>query len=287
MVQPLPSERANQIIQNLQIRNPSEIYVRDIAMYLGALVRERVLQGCEARLVRSGDMGIICVNSMIPEGGRKRFAIGHEIGHYVLHVGTQLIFCNEEDMYIWKGEKTQEIEANQFAASLLMPREIFIRFIKPGQPTFDIISELAEKFRTTLTATALRYVDICNEPCALVVSKDGFIKWYRKSGNFSFHAKVGEKLNPDTFAFDFFDGVNLPTNPDKVPAQAWLKGDIDDEAEVVEHSVSLDYYGIVLSLLWICDDIRSVSRRYDDDEPEEPEFDLTNPFTPDGKRWRW
>ena len=121
----MPSKRAASIIQDLNIRYPSEIYVRDIAMSLGALVRERELQGCEARLVRKGNMGIISVNGLIPEEGRKRFAIAHEIGHFILHTGTQLILCNEEDMHVWKESKTQEIEANEFAASLLMPYEIF------------------------------------------------------------------------------------------------------------------------------------------------------------------
>jgi hypothetical protein len=282
----MPSKRAASIIQELNIRYPSEIYVRDIAMTLGALVRERYLQGCEARLVRKGDIGIISVNSLIPEEGRKRFAIAHEIGHFILHTGTQLILCNEDDMHIWKESKAQEIEANEFAANLLMPQEIFIRFIRTGQPTLNMVSELAKEFRTTLTATALRYVGFTKEPCALVVSRDGFIKWYRKSECFSFHVKVGEKLSFDTYAFDYFDGANLPKEPNSVPARAWLTGEIDEESEIFEQSLSLGSYGAVLSLLWICDDVKTTYRRYDED-PEEPEFDLTNPFTPDGKRWRW
>lgn len=255
-------------------------------MSLGAFVRERELQGCEARLVRKGNIGIISVNGMIPEEGRKRFAIAHEIGHFILHTGSQLILCDEEDMHVWKESKTRELEANEFAASLLMPYEIFVGFIKTGQLTLDVISELAREFRTTLTATALRYVECSNELCALVVSKDGFIKWYKKSDSFNFHVKVGEKLSFDTIAFDFFDGVNLPNEPESVPARAWLAGEIDEESDIIEQSISLGSYGVVLSLLRICDDIRTTYRRYDE-EPEEPEFDLTNPFTPDGKRWRW
>jgi len=95
----MPSKRAASIIQERNIRYPSEIYVRDIAMSLGALVRERELESCEARLVRKGNMGIISVNRLIPEEGRKRFAIAHEIGHFVLHTGNQLILCDEDDMF--------------------------------------------------------------------------------------------------------------------------------------------------------------------------------------------
>jgi hypothetical protein len=282
----MPSKRATSIIRERNIRYPSEIYVRDIAMSLGAYVRERELEGCEARLVRKENLGIISVNKTIPEKGRKRFAIAHEIGHFILHTGTQLILCDEEDMHAWKESKKREIGANEFAASLLMPCDVFIRSIHAGQPTFDAISDIAKEFRTTLTATALRYVSFSNEPCALVVSKDCVIKWYRKSGNFNFHVKVGEKLSFDTFAFDFFDGIDLPKDPDSVPARAWLAGEIDEESDIIEQSVSIGNYGVVLSLLWICDDIRTTYRRYDE-EPEGTEFDMTNPFTPDGKRWKW
>lgn len=282
----MPSGRAASIIHERNIRYPSEIYVRDIAMSLGVYVRERELEGCEARLVRKGDMGIITVNENIPEEGRKRFAIAHEIGHFILHTGTQLILCDEDDMHVWKESKTRELEANEFAASLLMPYEIFNRFIKTGQPTFDGISDVAKEFRTTLTATALRYVGFSKEPCALVISRDGTIKWYRKSDSFNFHVRVGEKLSFDTFAFDFFDGVELPKDPDSVPARAWLAGEIDEESDIIEQSISLGNYGVVLSLLWIWDDVRTTYKRYDE-EPDEPEFDMTNPFTPDGKRWKW
>ena len=282
----MPSEKAVSIIQERNIRYPSEIYVRDIAMSLGAYVRERALEGCEARLVRKGSMGIISVNETIPEEGRKRFAIAHEIGHFILHTGTQLILCDEEDMHVWQESKTREIEANEFAASLLMPHEIFVRFVNTGQPTFDAISGVAKEFRTTLTATALRYVGFSKEPCALVVSKDCVIRWYRKSGSFNFHVKIGEKVSFDTFAFDFFDGLDLTKDPGSVPARAWLAGEIDEESDIIEQSVALGNYGVVLSLLWIRDDVKTTYRRYDE-EPDEPEFDLTNPFTPDGKRWKW
>ena len=102
-----------------------------------------------------------------------------------------------------------------------------------------------------------------------MVSKDGFIKWYKKLDSFNFHVKVGEKLNFNTYAFDFFDGVGLPAEPDSVPARAWLAGEIDEEAELFEQSLSLGSYGIVLSLLWKGDDVKTLYRRYDD-EPEEP-----------------
>lgn len=279
-----PSEKAEDVINTLQIREPAEIHIRDIAMERGAFVKEKILEGSEARLLRNGNLGIITIDSRIQEEGRKRFAIAHELGHFELHTSSQLIFCAEKDMYVWNDEsKTQEIEANEFASSILMPKDIFKQHLQIGQPNIDAIKNLAIKFRTTLTATALRYVQLSLEPCAIVISKNLVIKWYRKSPSFEFHVKVNEKLSPDTYAFDFYDGCDLPRTPKKVSASAWLAGELDDESEIFEHSLALTNYNVVLSLLWIN---KEVKRTYSDDE-DEPEFDMTSPFTPDGKRWRW
>jgi Zn-dependent peptidase ImmA (M78 family) len=282
----LASVRAAAIIESLQIRNPDEICVRDISMERGALVRERHLEGSEGRLVRKGRIGIITVNKSIPEKGRKRFAIAHELGHFELHRDSQLILCTEEDMYLWNESKEQELEANEFAGSILMPRDIFIRYCEHQSPNINYISEIACEFRTTLTATALRYAQISSESCAVVVCEHGTIRWYKKSGSFNYHVKVGERLSPHSHAFDHFDGVDMPKEPEKVPASAWLAGDLEEEAEIMEHSLALGSYGVVLSLLWLFEEIRPPHRGYERQD-DAPEFDLMNHFTPDGKRWRW
>ncbi|OGP48362.1 MAG: hypothetical protein A3K30_06735, partial [Deltaproteobacteria bacterium RBG_13_51_10] len=208
-----PAVAASKIIESLQIRAPSEIRIHDIAMERGAFVRERILEGSEARLIRKGNLGIITVNSTIPEEGRKRFAVAHELGHFEVHSASQLIFCTEQDMLFWNESKPEELQANEFAAEILMPEGIFRGYVKVGPPKLDNIKEIAKKFRMTLTATALRYVQLSKEPCAMVISEKGVIGWYKKSPDFNFHVKVGGKLSLDTYAFDFYDGVELPTRP--------------------------------------------------------------------------
>lgn len=278
------SNVANAIIKRLRIENASEIQIKDIAMELGAYVRERILEGSEARLVRKGKLGIITVNTAIPEEGRKRFAIAHELGHLELHGSSQLVFCTEADMCVWNEDKQQEMEANDFAAALLMPESIFVKYRKVEPPNIDTVIQLAREFKTTLTSTALRYVQLSIEPCAVVISRDGIIGWYQKSEDFRFHVRVGEQLSHFSHASGFFKGIAPPAKPERVPADGWLAGNISEEAEIFENSFPLGNYNVVLSLLWVNEDIRYNSK-YNEDE--EPEFDLRNRFTPDGKRWRW
>jgi hypothetical protein len=57
-----------------------------------------------------------------------------------------------------------------------------------------------------------------------------------------------------------------------------------EEGEIMEHSMAFTQYNIVLSLLWIYEDVHPSWQR--DDEDEEP-IDLTSRFTPEGRRWQW
>lgn len=67
--------------------------------------------------------------------GRKRFTIGHELGHWELHrTGQQSLFCRTASIDDKESAEATtrpaipvtEEEANAFAAALLMPAELFI-----------------------------------------------------------------------------------------------------------------------------------------------------------------
>jgi len=78
-------------------------------------------------LVREDDRVIIGVNRQHPVV-RQRFTIAHELGHLLMHPGRPLIVekqvrVNFRDSVSSMATDQQEIEANQFAAALLMPRE--------------------------------------------------------------------------------------------------------------------------------------------------------------------
>ncbi len=65
----------------------------------------------------------IFVNKRDP-ASRQRFTVAHELGHYILHKGTN----NRYDEYhrYTPEEVKREFEANDFAAKLLMPVNTFV-----------------------------------------------------------------------------------------------------------------------------------------------------------------
>lgn len=92
-------QAAAELVKRFAFMKPDEIVIEDIAMACGVLVVEGGLHGSEARLVRKKDTGIIRVKADIPECGRKRFAIAHELGHWKLHSEiSQFYLCSEADV---------------------------------------------------------------------------------------------------------------------------------------------------------------------------------------------
>jgi hypothetical protein len=61
---------------------------------------------------------------------RRRFTIGHELGHWVMHrTGQQALFCRRTtvDETVVLPARDIEEEASAFAAALLMPQWLFVR----------------------------------------------------------------------------------------------------------------------------------------------------------------
>lgn len=71
---------------------------------------------------------MIRVKDALPERGRRRFTIAHELGQWLLHKHiSQVLACTSLDMVAQYQGSEAEIEANDFAAALLMPESLSAR----------------------------------------------------------------------------------------------------------------------------------------------------------------
>jgi Zn-dependent peptidase ImmA (M78 family) len=164
--------------------HPRDIRLEDIAMDRGALVIVGGITGCEGRLVRKGKKGIIRVSNTIPEVGRQRFAIAHELGHWELHDSTQWFVCSAADLRDYE-RSAIETEANTFASELLMPTRLVRHRCEKAIPRLQLIQALAEDFNVSLTAAAIRFIRESRHECVLVSSRSREILWWvRKTDRF-------------------------------------------------------------------------------------------------------
>lgn len=235
------------------LTKPDELILEDIAFARGVIVTEGPLEKMEARLVRSGNKGLIRINQNIPYRGQKRFAIAHELGHWQLHETiSQFFACTSNDMVASYKTSPQEGEANIFAACLLMPSNLFTDLANNNEFSFKTISNLAEHFITSLTATAIRYVDLSDDYFAIVCSEAGKIRWWRGSDCFEskFWITPGTTLSKNTMAGSFFCNNHQPQGPEEIDIKAWCdEGSYCESDTFIEESKYFERYNQVITLL--------------------------------------
>lgn len=156
---------ASDLLAKSRIASPP-VPVQDLAVAVGATLRlgplEEELSGF---LLRRSGQTIIGVNSLHART-RQRFTIGHELGHLLLHNYTEHIDRGISfyfrDARSSTAEIRQEIEANQFAAELLMPRKLIDAMITTSVDLFNDIqlTDLAAEFDVSVQALTYRLTNL-------------------------------------------------------------------------------------------------------------------------------
>jgi hypothetical protein len=138
------------------------------------------LEGCEGALLPSTSgkrWGIYFSLKGSPR--RRRFTAAHEFGHYLVHRKKYPngIRCDEAAVDGRNGTEIER-EANEFAATLLMPLDDFRRQIAPkDRPDFDQLSACATRYDVSLVAVILRWLRYTERRAIVVVSRDGYMNW--------------------------------------------------------------------------------------------------------------
>jgi Zn-dependent peptidase ImmA (M78 family) len=262
--------KARQICQYLNIEDPSDIDIEAIAMEKGAIITYRALKGAEGRLVVRNSTGLITVKESIPELGKKRFVMAHELGHFELHrTKFPFVNCSDDDFSEWLNSKPFEVEANYFAAELLMPENIFKKKIEGKLLSKSLLDSLCKEFQTSLTATSLRFVSLRPE-YALVCSEKSRIKWFFIN-NDGFPCKLHTKgnLHSESIAFRYFKDLGLYNDFSFVPSHAWIDNyQSRDKYKVMEMAIALPAYHQILSFIYV-----DIEEDDDDEESNYKELD--------------
>ena len=79
--------------------------------------------------------------------------------------------------YYGDASRKLEKEANVFASFLLMPAIDFRQQIDRQTISLELLGAVADRYQTSFTATALKWLEITPEAAMLVVARDEFICW--------------------------------------------------------------------------------------------------------------
>lgn len=234
----------------LDVSDPRLGTIETLADMRGLEVRDAALHGARANLVRLGDKGMVTLSGGLSFEER-RFAVAHELGHFDIHKNESFLgLCTGEQFVTDYEANGTEAEANAFAAEFLMPARLFQPRTQARVVNWDVPRRLADEFKVTLSAAALRFVELSDERVAVVYSVDGKVKWRRRSRDFGRLLNPGDSLDSYSLAIDAFKGKKLPEREQTVDTKSWNPG-ANDEQVLKEHSIHLPNYRAVMTLLWV------------------------------------
>lgn len=162
---------ARRVLKNACVLLPP-IPIEKIVNEFGITVRYEPLDSTKEKisgmLYRSKSDCVIGINSS-ESAERQRFTMGHELGHFLLHKGMQMHLDSSRNIFLRKLGSSKsfdpkELQANAFAAELLMPES----FVKSAVNTFtkhiddveSLIEELAVRFRVSSQAMTMRLIEL-------------------------------------------------------------------------------------------------------------------------------
>ena len=229
---------AEKLIQSLGITTPEEIDLEAIAMTLGVSVRERQMVGCEARIIGKSDRAVVSINSS-GSRERKRFSLGHELGHWQLHRGMTFKCLKEDIGNPANRSKHKEREADNFSANLLMPWFLFKPIVRPhAHASFNAVEKVADRFKTSMTATAIRLVESNLFPAIVICHSQKRRLWFNQSQDVPKRWFPKDTLEIESSAFTIAYGKRgRDLQHRKVNASVWFDHHEAADYEVWEQSI--------------------------------------------------
>jgi hypothetical protein len=237
------------LLKHLGVEEPDQIDIEAIAFHCGAAVRYAKLTSCAARIVGVENRSIITVNLFDPTP-RKRFSIGHELGHWMHDRGIVGFSCIPKDMRADWGGANKEARANRYASTLLMPRYLFEPRLMASKFDMRTIEGLAKVFGTSITATALRAIELTDAPAILACYNQAGRVWVKRSSGVPFDVTPHYSVHQDAFAFDLLFG-NSPSmhSGREIDASKWLGHAAAHRYRLVEHTIKVQKHVLCL-LTW-------------------------------------
>jgi Zn-dependent peptidase ImmA (M78 family) len=161
-----PVVRAHELLTEFGVTK-APVPVEKIAERRGLTVRHVPLDDALSGMIFIRDNTPIVIVNSLHHTNRQRFTLAHECGHYELHMNDiggavhvdKKYFVMERSGNSGKGFDPKEIEANRFAAELLVPRDMLFAEVKGRIVDVEddfLVAELARTFLVSVQMMSIR-----------------------------------------------------------------------------------------------------------------------------------
>lgn len=129
-------------------------------------------------------------NGNTPDSARERFTLAHELGHFHIpeHRRQLMAGCRPHGSHVGafdSANSVEELEADTFAANLLMPPVRFVPRLRGlGKSPLASVTVLRKEFDTSLESTAIQAMRHDSRIVAIAKWRDDELAWHRVSEPF-------------------------------------------------------------------------------------------------------
>ena len=242
------------------------------------------MSGVSGALIFAEPRPIIIYSTELENEGFERFSVAHELGHYFLPDHPDEIRKAGGKHFsragFTEGTSSIELEADHFAAGLLMPASLVRSHLDEHQVGLEGICRLAEDARVSLTAAAIRASECVSFPLCIIVSSGAKVCYAFPSAAFkglgnNIFLKKGELLPAGLtagFNAQLENVVAARSTAGECDLMDWF--DTDRHVRLDEEVIGLGRYGFTLTVL------SSESLAESDDEDEDDEEETVERWTP-------
>lgn len=177
----------------------------------------------------------------------RRFSVAHELGHFLLPSHTpgaeDKFICSAKDMRLLSSKnrdrrERMEVEANEFAARLLIP----LQKIRPelrSAPDLSTVVSLAERHKVSKEAMARSYAEHHDDPVAILMTQRGkCLRIYHDRDRFPWLAiRSGDQLPASAEFFSDRASRNSPSDIDEADPEDWLSDPERDKVVALREQV--------------------------------------------------
>ena len=219
--------------------------------------------GVSGMLIRVGSEFAIGYATHIDNESYQRYSVSHELGHYFLPGHPDAVLDANgvhESRAQYASKNRYEMEADGFAAGLLMPRHLFFPALERAGNGLAAVEALANLCKTSLHATAIRFAQCSRDPVAVVVTTADridhcFMSEALKSVSGIDWLRKREAIPNDTPTFQFNQDAENVRRALRIEQtsnlQHWFGG--GRNIEISEDVIGLGGYGRTLTVLYNID----------------------------------
>jgi hypothetical protein len=242
------------------------------------------MKGVSGALIFAEPQAIIIYSSEHENEGFENFSVAHELGHYFLPGHPDEIHRSGGTHFsragFREGTSSIELEADHFAAGLLMPDHLVRRGLAGGQLGLQGVRTLADQARVSVTAAAIRAAECARFPLCVVVSQGSAVSYAFPSDAFKglgkrIFLRKGDPLPACATASFNADPANVAAARqvvDETSLRVWF--DTDRNVPLDEEVIGLGRYGLTLTVL------SSEALEDDGESDDDEEHELIERWTP-------